>query len=157
MRFLRILILLSPLLVNSVNGKTFGEEITEFSFMLQPSTAPWGIGIFAAHKISTGAIIHFFPDGYEPRILHKKDIPEDFLKYCTAQSDDEWKCPHRFDHMEIVWYINHANSPNLKRIGRGKFIVIRDIKKGEEVTMDYNELGEPEHLKQDYYKRDADL
>ncbi len=126
--------------------------ITEFSLILKVAGS-LGIGIFATHDIPVGTKIVCFPEGYEHRVMHKKDIPAEFLKYCIAKTDDLWLCPHRFDHMEIAWYMNHSDSPNTRKIAEGVCVVIREIKEGDQVTIDYNDLDEPEHLKEDFYKK----
>ena len=129
----------------------FSTEINEFSFMLKPSTIEGaGVGVFAAHDIEMGTII----DGshFPIRILHKSEIPSDFLQYCVACENGLYKCPDSFWKMAIFWYLNHSSSPNLDWIGRGICKVKKYIKKGEELLMDYNQLDEPEEAKEDYYK-----
>lgn len=138
-------------MLSGMSHKDNTVQINEFSFILQPAESR-GIGIFASHDIPAGTIIQFFPDGFQHRILNKKDIPKDFLKYCVAQDDEHYKCPQNFGRMEIVWYINHAASANIIRIRPGVCMTKKDIKKGEEITLNYNELNEPEHLKESYYK-----
>lgn len=60
--------------------------------------------------------------------------------------------------MEIGWYINHSSTPNVgrrncpERNGEHRLYTIKDIKAGDEIVVDYNELGEPEDVKEDYYK-----
>lgn len=70
--------------------------------------------------------------------------------------------PERFDRMEIGWYINHSHTPNIatKRVVqrdnmnniKPNLYAIREIKAGDEILMNYNDLGEPEHLKEDYFR-----
>lgn len=127
-------------------------DITEFSFILKPSTiAGAGVGVFAAHDIEKGSKIVFLEDN-QWRVLHKRDIPDDFLKLCAAQGNDFYICTNRFDHMEICWYLNHSDMPNITMIDFTTYEANRDIKKGEEIFMDYNQLNEPESEKESYYK-----
>jgi len=53
--------------------------------------------------------------------------------------------------MGIGWYINHSSDPNIGKNTDG-FITVRAIKAGYEILLDYNELNEPENLKEAYYK-----
>lgn len=123
---------------------------TEFSFILGVSQA-CGIGVFATHDIPKGTLV--FSGSHSPRKIKTKDVPKDFLKYCIFLNDEECLIPERFDRMEIGWYLNHSDSPNISRTLEKRMITIRDIKAGEEILCDYNELDEPEHLKEDYYKK----
>lgn len=121
---------------------------TEFSFILAPSILG-GIGVFAAHDIPQGALL--FSGKHAWRTLKRKEIPPDFLKYCIFINDEECRCPERFDRIEIGWYINHSHHPNIGKINTLMY-ALRDIKAKEEILIDYNELNEPEHLKEAYYK-----
>jgi len=121
---------------------------TEFSFILKPSILG-GIGVFSTHDIP--AETPLFSGKPTSRRMKIKDIPVDFIKYCIFINDDECLCPERFDRMGIGWYINHSNDPNIGKKA-DRFITIRAIKSGEEILLDYNELNEPENLKEAYYK-----
>lgn len=140
------------LIILLVSLNCWATEITEFSFILKPSTIPdAGVGVFAAHDIEKGSTASVLKDN-QWRIVHKKDIPEDFLKMCAAQGDGYYICARRFDHMEICWYLNHSDTPNIDMIDFKTYRANRDIKKGEEIFMDYNQLNEPESEKEKYYK-----
>lgn len=123
---------------------------TEFSFALKPS-ALGGIGVFATHDIPKGTRV--YTNSFNMRKLNAKDIPDELRKYCIYLDNNECLCPERFDRMDVSWYMNHADEPNLVEVSEGHVIAARDIKTGDEITVDYNALGEPEHLKEDFYKR----
>ncbi len=53
--------------------------------------------------------------------------------------------------MPIGWYLNHAKVPNASRDKSYRWYASRDIKAGEEITIDYNSLEEPEEAKEGYY------
>lgn len=147
------------LLICCVMGIVTGHEAgkwTEFSFIVKPSPLG-GIGVFATHDIPAGT--HILRNGYDRRTLQIKDIPEEFRTYCIKISDEECVGPQQFDRMEIGWYINHSATPNIAQ----KTVIIEneeeciiyactDIKVGDEILINYNDLNEPEHLKEDYYK-----
>ena len=46
--------------------------------------------------------------------------------------------------MSLAWYVNHSSRPNAEarytRKGNWKFIALRNIKSGEEITVNYSTL-----------------
>jgi SET domain-containing protein len=123
---------------------------TEFTFILQPSVLG-GIGVFATHNIPINTKL--FSDTFTLRTMKSANIPEAFKKYIIYLNDEECLCPERFDRMEIGWYINHSYQPNIQKNSDKHVVALRNINQGEEILIDYNCLNEPEHLKEDYYKR----
>lgn len=131
-------------------------QYSEFSLVLKPSPIG-GVGVFATHDISAGTVL--LRSGNDLRTFKIKDVPPDLIKYCIYINEHECVGPQEFDRMEIGWYINHSSTPNIgkrskhcpEKVGNGWAVALRDIKAGEEIVMDYNELGEPENLKEDYY------
>ncbi|MBI2446812.1 MAG: SET domain-containing protein [Parcubacteria group bacterium] len=126
-------------------------KTTEFSFMLKPSQH--GIGIFAVHDIKAGTYLRLFGDEtefYRSVTRKKTDIPELFRQYCIDRGD-LLDCPKDFGCMEIGWYLNHSKMPSAFHRNY-QYYALRDIKTGEEITIDYNTLEEPEEAKEDYYK-----
>jgi len=127
-------------------------KTTEFSFILKP--AEHGIGVFAVHDIKAETYLRFF--GSEARITDKsvprkkEDVPEFFKQYCIDRSET-LICPRDFGCMEIGWYLNHSKIPNAYHRNYD-YYALHDIKAGEEITVDYNTLEEPEEAKDDYYK-----
>jgi SET domain-containing protein len=122
---------------------------TEFSFILQPSSLG-GIGVFATHAIAAGA--QLFSGTFSPRKMLVKDVPAAFHKYLVYLSDEECLCPERFDRMEIGWFLNHSETPNIIKKSDGLVYAVTDIQAGDEILMDYNQLNEPESMKESYYK-----
>lgn len=126
---------------------------TEFSFVLKP--AEHGIGVFAVHDINAGTYLRFFGNQANSDdisvIRRKKDVPEFFRQYCVSQGDI-LHCPKDFGRMEIGWYINHSKTPNAYHRDYCYYYALRDIKAGEEITIDYNSLEEPKEEGQDYYR-----
>lgn len=143
---------------------------SEFSFVLKPSKYG-GVGVFATHDIPLGTVIFNQDIKQNLRVLKIKDVPEDSIKHCIYINAEECLCPERFDRMEIGWYLNHSAEPNIAKKSSTKFTLIndaqdfydkrdkhpfyavKDIKAGDEILIDYNELNEPEHLKEDYFKK----
>lgn len=137
-------------------------QSSEFSFVLKPSPIA-GIGVFAIHDIPKGAIV--LTTEFRIRSLKTKDVPKELLHYCVYLNDEECLGPEHFDRMEIGWFINHSKTPNIARdfveyateelnsFKARPFIAIQDIKAGDEITVDYNYLAEPEALKEEYYRK----
>lgn len=137
------------------------KDCTEFSLILGASSLG-GIGVFAVHDIPAGTMLSY--KGHNIRILKVKDIPLEFIKYCIYINDNECICPERFDRMEIGWFFNHSATPNIAlneivlsnidiydgAIPAHTLYALADIKAGQEVLIDYNDLNEPEHLKESY-------
>lgn len=130
------------------NVKKQMELVSEFSYILKPSPIG-GIGVFATHDIPSGTLVFTAP--FKFAIRKVKDVPAEFIKYCIFLSDEECMAPERFDRMEIGWYINHSDKPNIAKNAENKTVVVRDIKAGDEFVCDYNKLNEPDHLKESYY------
>lgn len=129
-------------------SETQDNACTEFSFILKPSNVS-GIGVFATHDISVGT--KFFRGENTNKKCSLKDVPPAFRKYVEYISEDECMCPERFDRMGMPWYMNHSDNPNT-RIIEGRWTAIRDIKADEEILIDYNDLEEPESMKEGFYK-----
>jgi len=127
-------------------------KTTEFSFILNPTEH--GVGVFAAHDIKAGTYLRFFGEEAKATgvsvVRKREDIPEFFRQYCLDRGDT-LRCPQDFGCMEIGWHLNHSKKPNAHHRNYD-YYALRDIKKDEEITIDYNTLEEPEETKEAYYK-----
>jgi SET domain-containing protein len=128
------------------------DKTTEFSFVLKPSKH--GVGVFAAHDIKKGTYLRFFANelvsGKIAVTRKKEDVPKHFQQFCVDRGDS-LRCPKDFGHMEIGWHLNHSKTPNAFHRNY-LYYALRDIEAGEEMTIDYNSLEEPEEGKEEYYK-----
>ena len=126
---------------------------TELSFILKP--AEYGVGVFTVHDIREGTYLRLFGDENAPIdvavVRKKEDIPEFFHQYCNDRGDT-MICPKDFGCMEIGWFLNHSKEPSAHHKNY-EFYALRDIKAGEEITIDYNTLEEPEEAKRDFYEK----
>lgn len=133
---------------------------TQYSYILKASSGK-GIGVFALHDLSAGSSISEH-SRFKVRLYKSNEIPQELKGHCTHLVNGNVIAPERFDQMPIFWYLNHSDSPNVI-IPEGISIVddqwlvmqmyaLRDIKAGEELFINYNELGEPEELKEDFYR-----
>ena len=131
-------------------------KTTEFSFILKPSTIDdGGVGVFAIHAIAKDTFMELFLDGFREEIYKKDDIPGELQGYCLDQDGGKILRPKFFNSLDIGNYLNHSSTnQNLRyESGRGYF-AMRDIQAGEELLVNYTELGEPEDTWEDYYTRD---
>lgn len=130
-------------------------ETNEFSFILKPSSH--GIGVFASHAIPKDSHLRLFGDrneegdlGTRTRQLPAESVPAAFRSYCLER-EGKLICPPDFGEMAIGWYLNHSSNPNAHRDENYRWHAARDIKEGEEVTINYNSLEEPDQAKEPYY------
>ncbi|MEK7179327.1 MAG: SET domain-containing protein [Patescibacteria group bacterium] len=132
----------------------YTRKTNEFSFILKSSAH--GIGVFATHPIRRGTHLRLFGPRKKESLVGvlraKNKVPELHHEHCIPRTEGKLLCPNDFGHQHIGWYLNHSKTPNAVH---KNFIwyAARDIKKGEEIIIDYNSLGEPEDAIEAYYKK----
>jgi uncharacterized protein len=105
-----------------------------------------GLGVFAIRDIPKGTYIFsddesiVWVDKKNVETLPKalKDVYEDF----AVIKGDKYGCPESFDKLTTSWYLNHSDQPNVAADDDYKFYALRDIKTGEELTVDYRTYSE---------------
>lgn len=126
-------------------------KTTEFSFVVK--SAKYGVGVFTTHDIKKETCLRLFGEEKKTTdisiIRKKKDLPDFFIQYCIDRGET-MVCPKDFGHLEIGWFMNHSKNPNAFHKNY-HFYALRDIKEGEEITVDYNTFEEPQDLKEYYY------
>lgn len=77
--------------------------------------------------------------------LGLKQLPETIRKlyedFCVVKEKDGetlYGCPDNFSNLKISWYLNHSETPNVYCDEDYNFITLRDIRAGEELTVDYD-------------------
>ena len=121
--------------------------------MIKPSPID-GIGVFALLDIPTGCRSMFSKGNEQEQWIpvtktevrnlpaHAKALIEN---YCLYDADNYFVPDYGFKKMDLVNFLNHANEPNVISINDGEFFeAIRDIKKGEELFIDYGEIVDGE-------------
>ena len=53
-------------------------------------------------------------------------------------------CPTSFNKLTPAWFLNHSENPNVAADKAYRFIALKNIKKGEELTADYNRYSDSE-------------
>ena len=102
-----------------------------------------GLGLFADQDIPKGEIIYLFDEGLEPSfpsikniIGHTEIISKHLLKFVYCYKNNYYYC------LDEAKYMNHSEDPNCSdNVKFNGTIAARDIKKGEELTCNYNNLG----------------
>lgn len=122
---------------------------------LKPSKVE-GVGVFAIREIPRGTNPFKEKDTkYIPikeQQLEKLNISVmEHIKKLFVHSDGRYWFPKQgIQTLCITHYLNHSNNPNLTTTENADyFLAIRDIKKGEELTVNYNLFDD---LKEDFRK-----
>jgi hypothetical protein len=112
-----------------------------------------GVGVFAIRRIRAGTKL-FVGDNNEMIWVEKDDLPrapksirklyEDFPVIKTDQQDKRTRygCPLSFNRLTMSWYLNESAKPNVRCDEFYNFRANRDIKAGEELTVDYSTYSE---------------
>lgn len=113
---------------------------------LRPS-AIHGVGVFA--RIDIPEDTELWPDDtvniryLSQDYVARLDEPTRKLYHDFAVLEDgEWACPSSFNDMTMAWYLNHSTTPNCIPLNGLGFWTARDIKQGEELTVDYTSYSD---------------
>ena len=121
--------------------------------MIRPSAIE-GIGVFALQDIPKGCRSMFSKANeleqwipitktqVENLPAHAKALIEN---YCLYDEENYFVPDYGFKKMDLVNFLNHSDTPNVISINDGEFFeTIRDIKKDEELVIDYGEIVDGE-------------
>lgn len=116
---------------------------------LEPSKIH-GIGVFAIRGIKKNTLIFYGDENSEIIWVRKsqlKNLPKEIRKlyddFCIIKDSGRiYGCPQNFNLLTVAWYLNHADNPNVKADKAYNFYALKHIKKGEELTVDYNTYSE---------------
>nr|MBA4404869.1 SET domain-containing protein-lysine N-methyltransferase [Nanoarchaeum sp.] len=96
-----------------------------------------GIGLIANQEIKKGQIVWKYHPLIDIKIM-KKDIPKEAKDFFKIYGVDHGK-DYFILNTDNARFTNHSKKPNIKNVGLfGHNIALRDIHKGEEITIDYN-------------------
>ena len=108
-----------------------------------------GVGIIAIQPIMKGAFI-FLPDDDKLRWIKAtamkrlpKEIQRLYEDFCIKKGN-KYGCPTSFNKLTPAWFLNHSENPNVAADKAYRFIALKNIKKGEELTADYNRYSDSE-------------
>jgi len=111
-----------------------------------------GVGVFAIIDIPKGAnpFVGCY-DGDWIEItkdeLSKANIPIAVMDVvndlCVKEGDIYYFPDNGINGVDMSWFLNHSKHPNMEEIDGGEdFMASRDIKAGEELTIDYSTYGD---------------
>jgi SET domain-containing protein len=115
---------------------------------IQPSRRG-GVGVFAIRNIAKGTQI-FSGDNDKIVWVNKRNfkrLPPEVRRlyddFCIIKhSGRTYGCPTNFNRLTPSWYLNSSSKPNVGCDKHYRFFALRDIKAGEELTVDYNTYNE---------------
>ena len=111
-----------------------------------------GVGVKAIRKIKKGMSI--FPDDNDPITWLNEDkirgIPSELQRlysdFCIIRvHDKKYGCPRSFNRLTVAWYLNQPKSGQRPNVGCRRdytFYALRDIRPGEELTVDYRTFSD---------------
>lgn len=123
-------------------------EIKDVYVRLKPSPIA-GIGVFAIRDIPKGCRDMFTRDSGEWIKVPKAEVEklpsytrEMVETYCTFDLDSYYIERTGFKKMDLCCYVNHSDTPNIAPVNNGEYFeALVDIKKGEELTIDYGTVA----------------
>jgi SET domain-containing protein len=106
-----------------------------------------GVGIIAIRRIQKGTHI-FFPDNDKlcwvkaSKITRlPREIRKLYKDFCIKKGG-KYGCPINFNKLSPAWYLNHSKDPNVVADSSYRFYAVKNIKKGDELTANYNTYSE---------------
>ncbi len=101
-----------------------------------------GIGLIAEQKIKNGQVVWKFNPIIDIKIK-EKDIPKEAKEFFKTYAVNRGNGIIFFN-TDNARFINHSKNPNTKSLGEEKEnIAIKDIKQGEEITINYEDIEGP--------------
>jgi len=107
-----------------------------------------GVGVIAIKNIPKNTSIFSGDEDSKMVWIEKKKIsdePKEIKKlyedFCVTRKKKgriEYGCPENFNTLTVAWYLNHSEKPNVYCGKDYLFYSLRDIKKGEELTVNYS-------------------
>ena len=119
--------------------------------MIKPS-GTHGIGVFAVKDIPKGCREMFSKAMGEWATIPRKEIDElpahakDIVEnYCLYDEENYFVPAQGFKVMDLSLFLNHSDTPNIISVNDGEYFeTIKEIKKGEELFVDYGEIVDGE-------------
>lgn len=101
-----------------------------------------GVGVFAIRSIPAGRDL-FGPDDEDLHWVDAHRIRKlDRATRAIYEDFGIWRgtrvgCPRNFNRLTPAWYLNHSDEPNVGSDPDFRFVALRRIASGEELTVDY--------------------
>lgn len=128
------------------------QELEQHTYVMLKPSPVHGIGVFALCDIPKGCREMFsknigewikVPIGEVERLpQHSRQLIE---TYCLYDEEYYFVPDYGFKVMDLVNYLNHSSSPNIKSVNHGEsFEAMEDIPVGTELLVNYEEIVEAE-------------
>jgi uncharacterized protein len=130
--------------------KGLRNKIHKYAYTRLKPSPIHGIGVFAIRDIPKGTNIFLDDKGKMVWVNRAEvenlngEIKKLYDDFCPIV-EDQYGCPNGFNNLTVAWYINEpikGQKPNVICNKEYDFIAARDIKKGEELTVDYSTYSE---------------
>jgi len=128
------------------------QELAYNTFVMLRASPVGGVGVFAIREIQKGCRSMFSnTDADEKWIKISKQemaaLPtyaqDIIVNYCLFDEDAYFVPEKGFKKMDLSYYLNHSDNPNLVSINEGEYFeAVRDIKVNEELFLDYGTIVE---------------
>ncbi len=105
-----------------------------------------GIGVFSAVAIGKDELVFGDMGRKWKRIrvsnIKNKGVRELISELCVVENGMADVPYHGMSCCTMDFYLNHSDTPNVSLVpGKENFVALRRIRKGEELTFDYSEIG----------------
>lgn len=113
-------------------------------FILKPSSIA-GVGVFSLQDIKAGeSVDDLFDQGEDVRLMNPETVPLALRDHGVKQPDGTYSYAENLNRMSVGWYMNHSEDANVRSVNDGDtlFVAVKDIRAGEEITIDYRTLEE---------------
>lgn len=96
-----------------------------------------GVGLFARIAFRKGESLCHLVDHDVKFVAQPTDVA--MAHKFGHRVADGWLLPKDYGRMSLWWYANHSDTPNVD-VENDRYVVLRDIAAGEEITTDYSKL-----------------
>jgi SET domain-containing protein len=107
-----------------------------------------GVGVFAIRDIPNGTYIFTRSNSNMVMVdicdieVQEPAIKELYDDFCIIHGS-KYYCPDSFNNLNVEWYLNESKeNPNVKCDANFDFYALRDIRRDEELTVDYSTFSE---------------
>jgi hypothetical protein len=111
-----------------------------------------GIGVFAIRSIPEGidplrSMVGSIDIKFDKSELKElpKSVREQIKMFCYYRKNDVFIPTMGLNTMDLAIYVNHSKAPNVRMKRSGYFETLREIHKGEELFMDYDDSFGEKH------------
>ncbi len=91
-------------------------------------------------RIAKGAVVTCWEESDTTFIPKGQERDTQLTETYCIRTKGGWWCPLNFNRMSVGWYLNHSATPNLRVAKDWQYRAVRNIKAGEELTIDYATL-----------------